>query len=138
MQLLRLVTLVGAVIVAAPGFAETSDRVVCSVPFTDVRLSNKETNVLHQNSPNPFAHQTTISYKLPDNLKKARLMFYDPQGKLVKAVDITRTAVGSEDAQCTGVGRVSVVGDDLRDGSYTYVLVVDDRVVGSQTMTKSE
>jgi len=137
MQLLRLATLAGAVIVAAPASAQTGD-LVCNVPFTDVRLSNKETSVLHQNSPNPFTHQTTISYKLPDNLKKARLMFYDAQGKLVKAVDITRTAVGSEDAQCTGVGRVSVFGDDLRDGSYTYVLVVDDRVVGSQTMTKSE
>jgi len=32
---------------------------------------------------------------------------------------------------------VSVFGDDLRYGSYTYVLVVDGRVLGSKTMMKS-
>jgi hypothetical protein len=138
MKLLQFVTLAGAAIFAAPAFAYTGDRVACSVPFTEVRLSNENTSVLHQNSPNPFAHQTTIGYKLPDKMQEARLIFYDAQGKLMKAVDITRTAAGGENAQCTGLGRVTVFGDDLRDGNYTYVLVVDGRVVGSKTMTKSE
>jgi hypothetical protein len=40
-----------------------------------------------QNSLNPFGRETTISYELPDKMKEARLMFYDAQGKLVKAVD---------------------------------------------------
>jgi hypothetical protein len=71
-------------------------------------------------------------------MKSALLMFYDAQGKPMKAVDITRTAVGGEDAQCTGLGRVTVFGDDLRFGSYTNVLVVDGRVIGSKTMMKSE
>jgi hypothetical protein len=137
MQLLQFVTLAGAVIVAAPAFAQTSNRVACNASYTAVRLSNKETSDLHQNSPNPFTYQTTISYKLPGRMKEAQLMFYDAQGKLIKAVDITGTAVGGEDVQCTGLGRVTVFGDDLRFGSYTYVLVVDGQVVGSKTMMKS-
>jgi hypothetical protein len=136
-RLLLLVTLSGATIFAVPASAETSDRVACSVPFAEVRLSNKSTGVLNQNSPNPFGHVTTINYKLPDKMKEARLMFYDAQGKLIKVVHIARTAIGDEDAQCTGLGRVTVFGEDLRDGTYTYVLVVDGRVVGSKTMTKS-
>jgi hypothetical protein len=138
MKLLQFVTLAGAFIFAAPAVAQTGDRVACNAPYTDVRLSNKGTSDLHQNSPNPFTHQTTISYKLPDKMREAQLIFYDAQGKPMKAVDITRTAVGGEDAQCTGLGRVTVFGDDLRFGSYKYVLVVDGQVVGSKTMMKSE
>ena len=138
MKLLQFVMLAGALIFAAPAVAQTGDRVACNAPYTDVRLSNKGTSDLHQNSPNPFTHQTTISYKLPDKMREAQLMFYDAQGKLIKAVDLTRTAVGDEDGQCTGLGRVTVFGDDLRFGSYTYVLVVDGQVVGSKTMMKSE
>jgi streptogramin lyase len=96
MQLRQFVTFTGAMIFAAPAFAQISDRVACNAPYTDVRLSNKGTSDLHQNSPNPFTHQTTISYKLPDKMKEAQLMFYDAQGKLMKAVDITRTAVGGK------------------------------------------
>ena len=137
MRLLQFVTLAGAAIFAIPALAQTSVSGVCGTPYSVVRLSNTNTSVLHQNSPNPFWQQTTITYKLPDELKKAQLMFYDAQGKLVKAVDITRAAVGDEDARCTGQGQVTVFADDLRDGTYTYVLVVDGQVVGSKTMTKS-
>jgi len=137
MQRLQFVMLAGAMIFAVPALAQFSDHVACSAPYTEVRLSNTNTSVLNQNSPNPFGHETTISYKLPDKMKEARLMFYDARGKLMKVLDITRTAVGDEDAECTGLGRVTVFGDDLRDGNYTYVLVVDGRVVGSKTMMKS-
>jgi hypothetical protein len=140
MRLLQSFTLIGAVMIAAPALAQTSDRAACPAPYTDVRLSNKDNVVLHQNSPNPFAHETTISYRLPDKIKKARLVFYDAQGTLMKAVDITSSgeppAGLAEDAQCTGLGRVTVFGDDLRGGRYTYVLVVDERVVESKTMVK--
>jgi hypothetical protein len=138
MKFLQFVTLAGALIFAAPAFAQISDGAACNTPYTAVRLSNKGTSDLHQNSPNPFTHQTTISYKLPDKMKEAQLMFYDAQGKLINAVNLTRTTVGGEDAQCTGLGRLTVFGDNLRFGSYTYVLVVDGQVVGSKTMMKSE
>ena len=137
MRLLLHVALAGGTILAMPALAQTSDRIACSVPFIDVRLSNKDTSVLTQNSPNPFGHETTITYKLPDRMKEARLLFYDAQGKLMKVLDITQTAVGDGDAECTGLGRVTGCGDDLRDGSYTYMLVVDGRVLGSKTMRKS-
>ena len=137
MPLLQFVTLAGATIFAMPALAQTSGAVPCGAPYTEIRLGNTSTSVLHQNSPEPFWYQTTISYELPDKLNEARLMFYDAQGKLMKTVDITQTAVGDEDAQCAGLGRVTVFADDLPDGTYTYVLVVDGQVVGSKTMTKS-
>src|SRR5437879_5868885 len=74
MRVLLLVTSVGATIFAVPALAQTSDRAGCSVPFAEVRLSNNNTSVLNQNSPNPFGHETTINYKLPDKTKEARLM----------------------------------------------------------------
>jgi hypothetical protein len=139
----QFVALVGAATLAASALGQTSDHVACDGSSTAVRLSNRANILLNQNSPNPFADQTTISYKLPDKMKKAQLIFHDAQGKLIKAVDITSrggrsNARGDDDAECTGIGRVIVFADDLAHGSYTYALVVDGRVVGSKTMVTSE
>jgi hypothetical protein len=76
-------------------------------------------------------------------MKKAQLMFYDAQGKLIKAVDITSRGGrsdgrGDDDAECTGIGRVIVFADDLGDGRYTYALVLDGGVRASKPMVKAE
>jgi len=139
----QLVALLGAATLTAPALGQTSDHAACYGSSTEVRLSNRESIVLDQNSPNPFAHETTISYKLPDKVTKAELMFYDARGKFIRAVDLTSRggrsdARGDTDAECTGIGRVTVFADDLNAGLYTYTLVVDARVVGSKTMVKSE
>ena len=147
MQILRsefvpFVALLAVVTIAAPALGQTQDHVSCDASSTSVRLSNTENTILNQNSPNPFVHETTISYKLPDKAKKAQMMFYDARGKLIRSVDITSRdgrpdGRGDEDAQCVGLGRVAVFGDDLSDGPYTYALVVDGRTVDSKRMIKS-
>ncbi|HTL82228.1 MAG TPA: T9SS type A sorting domain-containing protein, partial [Bacteroidia bacterium] len=76
---------------------------------------------------NPFAEQTTITYNLPSTTKKAQMLFYDAQGKLIKAVELTGT----------GKGQLNVFADDLSNGIYTYALVVDGQVMDSKRMVKT-
>jgi len=139
----RFVTLLGAATLATRALGQTGDHVAaCYSPSTAVRLSNSETIVLNQNSPNPFAEQTTITYKLPDTVKTAKMLFYDAQGELIKAVNLTSHRSRSNDrgdeiAGCAGEGRLFIFADDLRAGLYTYALVVDERKVSSKQMVKS-
>ncbi len=140
---IRLVTLLGAATLATRALGQTPDHVAaCYGPSTTVRLSNSENIVLNQNSPNPFAEQTTITYKLADTVKTAKMLFYDAQGELIKAVDLTSGRSRSDDrgdeiGECAGEGRLFIFADDLRAGLYTYALVVDERTVGSKQMVKS-
>ena len=140
---LRFVTLLGAATLAPHALAQTDEHVAaCYSPSTTVRLSNRDQIVLSQNSPNPFAEQTTITYKLPNTVKTAKMVFYDAQGELIKAVDLTSRRSRSDDcgdeiAECAGEGRLFIFADDLRAGLYTYALVVDERKVSSKQMVKS-
>ena len=139
----RFVTLLGAATLATRALGQTGDHVAaCYSPSTTVRLSNSENIVLNQNSPNPFAEQTTITYKLPDTVKTAKMLFYDAQGELIKAVNLTSHRSRSNDrddeiAECAGEGQLFIFADDLRAGLYTYALVVDERKVSSKQMVKS-
>jgi hypothetical protein len=139
----RLATLLGAATLATRALGQTDDHVAaCYSPSTTVRLSNREKIILNQNSPNPFAEQTTITYKLPDTVKTAKMLFYDAQGELIKAVDLTSRRSrsdhrGDEIGECAGEGRLFIFADALRAGLYTYALVVDERTVGSKQMVKS-
>jgi len=140
---IRFVALLAAATLATHALGETGDHVAaCYGPSTTVRLSNRSNIFLNQNSPNPFAEQTTITYKLPDTVKTAKMVFYDPHGELIKVVDISssRRRSGDENdgiAECAGEGRVFVFGNDLTDGRYTYALVIDEKTVDSKQMIKS-
>ncbi len=94
---------------------------------TDVTLTNVESVVLNQNVPNPFAEQTTITYNLPESVKKAQLLFYDATGKLIKAVDLTGR----------GNGQINVFANDLSNGIYSYALVVDGQIADTKRMVKT-
>ena len=140
---IRFVVLLGAATLATRAFGQTGDHVAaCYSPSSTVRLSDRENIVLNQNSPNPFAQQTTITYKLPDTVKTATMFFYDAHGKLIKAVDLTSRRGrsdyrGDEITECAGEGRLFVFADDLTEGLYTYALVVDHKTMGSKQMVKS-
>ena len=140
---IRFATLLVAATLATRALGQTDDHVAaCYGPSTTVRLSNSGDIVLNQNSPNPFAEETTITYKLPDTSKTAKMLFYDAQGALIKAVDLTSRRSRSEDrrdetAECAGEGRLFIFADDLRAGLYTYALVVDERKVGAKQMVKT-
>jgi hypothetical protein len=138
----QFVALLGAATLAAPALGQTGDQVACYASSTTVKLSNTENVILNQNSPNPFGQETTITYKLPHTAKTATLLFHDAQGALIKKVDIASRGSRSdspddEDAECAGTGQVFVFADDLKDGLYTYALVVDGRTADSKKMVKS-
>ena len=127
---------------ARGALGQTGDEVAaCYSPSTTVRLSNQEGIALNQNSPNPFAEQTTITYKVPGAVKTAKIVFYDVRGQRIKAVDISSSRAPSEGsdgiAECAGEGRLFVFGDDLSDGRYTYALVLDEKTVASREMIKA-
>jgi alpha-D-ribose 1-methylphosphonate 5-triphosphate synthase subunit PhnI len=94
----------------------------------DVLLENKETIVLEQNVPNPFAEQTAIDYTLPSSVQRAQILFYNQEGKLIKAVELTER----------GQGRINVFGSDLSSGIYTYSLVADGQIIATKRMVKTK
>jgi hypothetical protein len=94
----------------------------------NITLSDKNSIVLNQNVPNPFAERTTISYNLPENVLKAQLMFYDNKGTLINTQEI----------ETRGVGIFNVFANDLSSGSYSYALVVDGKIIDTKTMVKTK
>jgi len=83
--------------------------------------------VLDQNSPNPFAESTVISFEIPATAKTAQLRITNLNGIVVKTMDI----------QSTGKGQVTVYGNDLNKGMYMYNIVVDGKVSQSKRMVKN-
>jgi hypothetical protein len=140
---IRVVLLLAAATLARGALAETDEHVAaCYSPSATVTLTNREHIVLNQNSPNPFAEHTTITYTLPRTVKTAKILFSDAHGELIKVLDVTSSRGRSDDgndaiAECAGEGRVFVYGDDLSDGLYTYALVIDGQMVDSKQMIKS-
>lgn len=99
-----------------------------SIASQDVELKDEQSVILESNVPNPFAEQTTISYFLPDNVKKAQMLFYNVQGKLIQSVDLNER----------GKGNLNVFAQDLSSGIYTYTLVVDGKVFETKKMIKQQ
>jgi len=94
----------------------------------DVSLSDKDVVVLNQNTPNPFAEQTTITYNIPQNTGAAQLVFYDVNGRQIKTVDITTK----------GAGQLNVYANDLTNGIYSYTLIVDGKIIDTKRMIKQQ
>ncbi len=93
----------------------------------NVQLTNAKAIILNQNVPNPFAEQTTITYFLTDDVKKAQMFFYDNKGTILKTVEINEK----------GAGQINVFAADLSSGNYTYTLVADGKVIDSKKMIKT-
>ncbi len=147
---IRFVTLVVAATLATRALGQTDDHIAaCYGPSTTVRLSNSGDIVLNQNSPNPFAEETTITYKLPDTSKTAKMLFYDAQGALIKAVDLTSRRSRSDDcddeiAECagecrlkTGSGGIKVARSGEADLATGSGAVAAERVDGAKVKAGS-
>lgn len=93
----------------------------------DVELSNKNIIVLDQNVPNPFAEQTTITYNLTEGIKKAQMLFYDANGRLINSAELSTTS---------GKGQLNVFANNFSTGAYTYTLVVDGKIIDTKKMIK--
>jgi hypothetical protein len=92
----------------------------------NVNLSDRNSIVLNQNVPNPFAESTIITFSIPTSVQKAQIHFYDGQGKLINSVDIIER----------GNGQLNVFANDLSTGVYTYSLVADGQIVSTKRMVK--
>ncbi len=92
----------------------------------NVNLSDRNSIILNQNVPNPFAESTTITFSIPTSVQKAQIHFYDGQGKLINSVDIVER----------GNGQLNVFANDLSTGVYTYSLVADGQIVSTKRMVK--
>ncbi len=93
-----------------------------------IELKDMERVVLDQNVPNPFAEQTIINYYLPQNVQRAQMLFYDHNGRLINTVDLNGT----------GAGQLQVFANDLSNGIYQYVLVVDGEITESKKLVKMD
>jgi len=91
-----------------------------------VSLSNKETIILNQNAPNPFKDKTEITYTIPESVKDAVILFYDQSGKVIQKFEISHR----------GAGSLTVYGEDLTSGVYTYSLIIDGENHQTKRMVK--
>jgi hypothetical protein len=91
-----------------------------------VDLSDKNTIVLDQNVPNPFAESTVINYNIPTDFTKAQIIFSTNEGKVIRSVDIS----------VKGPGKLTVFANDLSSGMYIYTLVVDGKTIDTKKMVK--
>jgi hypothetical protein len=94
---------------------------------TEITLTDLQYIVLDQNVPNPFAEQTSIGYFLPEDIKKAQVVFHNADGKLINSLTITER----------GRGSLNVFADDLSSGVYSYTLIADGKVIDTKRMVKN-
>lgn len=82
---------------------------------------------LEQNIPNPFKGQTQINFNIPDKASSAELNIFDMQGRIIKTIDVSSA----------GKGQVNLSADDLPSGTYSYHLVVDNKIIDAKKMVLS-
>jgi hypothetical protein len=75
----------------------------------------KTSEILSQNTPNPFSDRTKISYVISEEAKYSYINIYNLQGKIVKHVDINEI----------GKGEIYIESTGLASGMYIYSLFVD-------------
>ncbi|HXB40590.1 MAG TPA: tail fiber domain-containing protein [Bacteroidia bacterium] len=124
----RLVTVVNSCCSTNVVARTTNNGDIKNTSGVDVELSDADVVVLNQNSPNPFAEQTTITYSIPQNISFAQILFYDINGRQIKAVDITKK----------GKGLLNVYANDLTNGIYSYTLIVDGKIIDTKKMVKQQ
>ncbi len=90
----------------------------------NVELSDANTIILDQNSPNPFNEETVITYLIPKEVSKAIILIYDNSGNVLKTVTINER----------GPGSLHIYAEKLSSGVYSYSLIADGKTVDSKQM----
>ena len=85
--------------------------------------SANPSNVLYQNTPNPFKEQTLIRFKLANGVQDATICIFDMTGKTLKKIPIS-----------SGMESVSVGGYELGEGMFLYSLVVNGQEIDTKRM----
>jgi hypothetical protein len=79
---------------------------------------------LEQNTPNPFSDNTVIRFYVPQNAKSAVVKIYALDGSELKIISVSTK----------GIGQTEISGKTLSAGTYTYMLLVDGKVVDTKQM----
>lgn len=90
----------------------------------NITLSSATAAILYQNTPNPFSTGTKINYFLPEGTMGATMMFFDMYGNKLKEVDLKNT----------GMGTINITPENLKDGIYTYSLIVNGQIIDTKKM----
>ena len=93
-----------------------------------VTLENTTAIILDQNTPNPFAEQTTITFSIPEDIGSAMIAFYDKSGRVMKMLTIDER----------GKGSITVFAEKLSSGIYSYSLIADGKVIDTKKMVCSK
>jgi len=105
------------------------DKIANIVSVQNVDLQNVKSDAgIGQNRPNPFQNQTQIDYVVPTSASSAVMNVYDVTGKVIKSIPITHT----------GIGSISFKAGELSSGTYTYQLIVDEKLVDAKKMIKTQ
>lgn len=83
---------------------------------------------LAQNSPNPFRGSTSIEYSLPQSVENAYLSINNMNGQQISKVELTQR----------GDGSITLNTDQLKNGLYSYSLVVDNKLIDTKKMVLVE
>ncbi len=83
---------------------------------------------LGQNVPNPFENTTVIAYDVPENVQNAMILIYDLDGKVLKQINIP----------ATGRGTVEITEAEIVNGTYTYSLVANGKILDTKKMIKAK
>ena len=84
-------------------------------------------NVLYQNTPNPFKEQTTIRFRLADDVTNAAICIFDMSGKMLKKLPVS-----------SGMTSVTVNGWELGEGMFLYTLLVNGQEIDTKRMILSK
>lgn len=113
---------------------EATVAICCAAPIVNpnpenrasIQLTNKSTIILNQNSPNPFREKTDITYSIPESVKTALILFYDQSGRVINTHEINHK----------GDGTLTVYGENLEAGIYSYTLIIDGEAFKTKKMVK--
>ena len=76
-----------------------------------------------QNEPNPFTHETTVKYAIPQSVNNAYMAVYDLSGKQITTLSIDLK--GSS---------LTITSEKLAAGIYIYSIVADGKIMDSKRM----
>lgn len=104
---------------------EKGTKITRSVSDNDKEkaLASSSENILYQNSPNPFKEQTSIRFKLANDVQDASICFFDMNGRLLKKLPIS-----------SGMDSVSIGGYELGEGMFLYSLIFNGQVIDTKRM----
>jgi hypothetical protein len=108
----------------SPDITQPSEQTTFQI---DVHLNNSTLVYLGQNAPNPFIEHTVINFVIPTEAKQVEMQFFDADGKQIQSINIAQR----------GSGLLNVYGENLSAGTYTYVLVIDGKIMSSKRMMKT-